>query len=80
MGLGAPQVVTAMQTRMKANRVPAPTSLPSVSIGVVAATMATPTPMMSWLIHGVPSRGWTRANTGGSSPSLAMVAKMRLWP
>ena len=69
-----------MQTRMKANKVPAPTSLLSVSIGVVAATMATPTPMMSWLIDGVPSRGWMRANTGGSRPSLAMVAKMRLWP
>ena len=53
---------------------------PRISSGTRAATSATNPPISIWLRYGVPKRGCTCANRRGSSPSSAMLKKIRLCP
>jgi hypothetical protein len=68
---------TAIDTTRKANSVPMLTISASVLSGTSAAMTATPATVSDVISTGVPNRGWTRLNTGGSSPSRARANPIR---
>ena len=62
-----------MQTVANASSVPIETRSPSTLIGRRPASTAAMTPTMTWPMYGVWYFGCTRPNSGGMSPSFAIV-------